>query len=69
MRSIGGVWSIAMSWMTRRLLYVGERQKSRLGGDDVLYGTILKFEVDHHGDLLLHVFLLILSAKSVSNKV
>lgn len=52
MRNIGGVWSIAMSWMTRRLLYVGERQKSKImvGGDDVLYGTNLNFEVDHHGE-------------------
>lgn len=48
MRNNGGVWSIAMPWMTRRLLYVGERQKSKTGGDDVLYGTILKLEVDHH---------------------
>ena len=54
MRNIGGVWSIAMSWMTRRLLYVGERQKSKTaGGDDVLYGTILKLEVDHHTEKLL----------------
>lgn len=37
--------SLALCWR------MANAKKVKLGGDDVLYGTILKLEVDHHTEL------------------